>query len=313
MNGLEVALAAWRGRVATTSDIEALAARLKPQINGNGVKATEDDVVEPELDLVAHLAPLLPKRIAVDIGANVGKYSEALLDAGFEVHAFEPNPAVLEKLRARLGGQKGFAAHGIAVGSGDGKVPLHLIRDVSAEHWFGDASLFSTLGNHALPEGLEYADSIEVPVRTLGSLHREGVVPTEVSYVKVDTEGFDLEVVLGMDSQRYPVVSVEFWDKNLPFGKGAARNALGELTNELQRRGYGWWVVLYKVWGDNETVRFYCNTAKTIDQSWGNAFFFQDKNLFDAAELWCESALPRTDFSVKKRRDEARVQAPRVP
>jgi hypothetical protein len=164
-----------------------------------------------------------------------------------------------------------------------------------------DVSELSTLGNHALPEGLEYAGSIDVPVRTLDSLHNQGLVPADVSYVKVDAEGFDLEVVLGMGSHRYPLVSVEFWDKNLPFGRGGARNGLPDLAGELQRRGYGWWIVLYKVWGDNETVRFYCNAADTVDRSWGDAFFFQDQALFAEAERWCAAAFPRSDLEASVR------------
>jgi hypothetical protein len=107
---------------------------------------------EPELKLIAHLGGLLPKRVALDIGANVGNYSQALLNAGFEVHAFEPNPAVLEKLQTRLGARQGFTAHGLALGSRDGKLPLHVVRDVSPQQWFVDVSELSTLGNHALPK-----------------------------------------------------------------------------------------------------------------------------------------------------------------
>ena len=58
-----------------------------------------------------------------------------------------------------------------------------------------------------MPEGLAFRETVPVTVRKLASLHREDIVPAEVSYVKVDTEGYDLEVIKGMEDYRYPVVS----------------------------------------------------------------------------------------------------------
>jgi FkbM family methyltransferase len=301
-DGIEVAVTALRERVVPRSDTTADAGNGHSDATvqaGNGHSAGSD---EPELALVAHLAHLLPNRVAFDVGANLGRYSDALLDAGFAVHAFEPNPAVLDKLRARLQERAGFSAHGFALGSADGRLPLHLVRDVTVGHEFADASIFSTLGDHPLPEGLEKAEDVEVPVRTLDSLHAHGLLPSECSYLKVDTEGFDLEVVRGMGTHRYPMVSLEFWDKNLPFGRGVAQNGLPDLVAEMQQRGYGSWIVLYRVWGDNQTVRFYSNSTKTFDRSWGNAFFFQDATLFEVADRWCSASLERARIEVPKKR-----------
>jgi FkbM family methyltransferase len=41
-------------------------------------------------------------RVAVDAGANDGGYSWTLLENGFIVHAFEPVPAMIEKIRERF-------------------------------------------------------------------------------------------------------------------------------------------------------------------------------------------------------------------
>ena len=312
LDELNISIGALRNGVAIRADIETLAVRLGPVASGGAGKKSppSGSAGEPDLGLMTHLAPLLSNRKALDIGANIGNYSAALLDAGFEVHAFEPNPEVFEKLSARFVGRSQFKAHAVALGSRDGASPLHLLRDVSPEHSFVDVSELSTLGDHPLPEGLEYAGNVEVPVRTLDSLHKEGLIPPEIGYVKVDAEGFDLEIVLGMGSHVYPLVSVEFWDKNLPFGKGAARNGLPALALDLQKRGYESWIVLYKVWGDNETVRFYANSTSTVDRSWGNVFFFRDRALFAEAEQWCARTLEKTDFtSSRKVRNGARKLA----
>ncbi len=308
---LEGSIVAAREGMAMRSDLDAIAARLEKLVTRQPGHSDlhPGDEEEPELGLVAHLGPLLPLRVAIDIGANVGKYSEALLEAGFEVHAFEPNPSVLAQLQTRLGARKKFTALGFALGARDGKLALHLLRDSSPERFWGDTSELATLTTHALPEALAYVDSIEVPVRTLDGLHQEGLVPAEVGFVKVDTEGFDLEVVRGMGSRRYPLLSVEFWDKELPFGGSGALNGLPDLTAELQGRGYRWWIVIYRVFPEH-TARFYCNVAKSIERSWGNAFFFQDYALFSEAERWCAAVLPRTYFTATKLRDGLVVHAP---
>ena len=306
---MERAVAGGQEGVATRSDLNALAERLGDHAakQGEEIRYTAD---EPELGLIAHIAPLLPRRVAIDIGANVGKYSEALLDAGFEVHAFEPNPPVLEQLRKRLGASKKFTAHGFALGAQDGKLPLRLVQDLSPERYYGDVSLLSTLTTHALPEVLTYDGKVDVPVRTLDGLHREGLLPAKVSYVKVDTEGFDLEVVRGMGSHRYPVVSVEFWDRQMDFGRSGALNDLRDLVAELKSRGYGWWIVLYRVHPDpDEIVRFYSNVARSVERSWGNAFFFRDHALFAEAERWCAAVLPRTYFAATRARNGATSHA----
>ncbi len=40
-------------------------------------------------------------RVAVDAGANDGGYTNTLLENGFVVHAFEPVPAMCDKIRDR--------------------------------------------------------------------------------------------------------------------------------------------------------------------------------------------------------------------
>ncbi len=266
------------------------------------------DEEEPELGLVAHLAPLLPRRVALDIGANVGKYSEALLDAGFEVHAFEPNPSVAAQLRERLGARKGFTAHAMALGAEAGTLPLHLLKDSSPEHHWGDTTELATITRHALPDTLSYSGTVEVPVRRLEDLQRDGLVPTDVGYVKVDTEGFDLEVVRGMGPHRSPLISVEFWDKDLPFAGSGALNALPDLASALQERGYPWWIVIYRVFPEH-TARFYSNVTKSVERSWGNAFFFQDHALFQEAEHWCAAVMPRTFFTSSRFRDRIAIHS----
>jgi hypothetical protein len=63
----------------------------------------------PELLLLGHLAPYLERNVAIDVGANTGDSTQALLDAGFSVFAFEPHPSAYQKLVERFAARN-FAA-----------------------------------------------------------------------------------------------------------------------------------------------------------------------------------------------------------
>ena len=64
---------------------------------------------------------------------------------------------------------------------------LHIAEDTSAERKYGDASLYSTLAPHAMPDDLEFVKSVDVPVRSLASLAQEGRIPQQVGLLKIDT------------------------------------------------------------------------------------------------------------------------------
>jgi FkbM family methyltransferase len=259
------------------------------------VETNDYALTNPEIGLLSFLYSYLPTRCVIDIGAHMGDVSEALLSTGYEVYAFEPSPAIYERLVERLGGRNGFHPLQLALGSNEGDMPLHSAVDTTSSNTYGDATVFSSLITHGMPEGLRFNDTITVPVRTLQSLHAGGLVPELIGLVKIDTEGFDLEVIRGMGEYRYPVVTVEYWDSEIPFGRLGLLYTLGSMVAEMRSRGYLWHLVLYRIWGRNQ-MGFYCNHDRSLPNSWGNIFFFRDYDLFARAQTWCEAVLPRIYF-----------------
>jgi FkbM family methyltransferase len=251
------------------------------------------DNTEPETRLMAYLYSFLPTRKAVDIGANVGAISEKLLEAGFEVYAFEPFPRAFDQLKQRFHQHQDFHAFPLAVGAADETRDFHIAQDLSETKRYRDAAMFNSLTKHAMPEDMSFVDTILVTVRSLERLHQTNVLPADISLLKIDTEGYDLEILRGMGPQRYSVVIAEFWDAQLPFGTSDAFNHLEDMVNEMRPKGYHWYLVIYRIWG-NEDVSFYCNYPKSIAKSWGNVFFFQDYDTFAHALKWCLSILDIT-------------------
>ena len=249
-----------------------------------------------DIELMTYLYSYLPHRLAVDIGANRGDVSSRLLQAGYQVYAFEPFPPVIDKLKNRLGDHPNFRLFPFALGSENQTQELHIATDETPDNTYQDASFYSSLTKHSLSEGLVFTDTISVTVKTLASLHDAEELPKDIGLVKIDTEGFDLEVIKGMGNYRYPVVVAEFWDQNFPFGRSGAMNQLPDLVNAMKERDYHWHLVIYRIWGSSD-VSYYCNSAYSLDNSWGNVFFFQDYHVFHQALLWSASVMPATYFS----------------
>jgi FkbM family methyltransferase len=250
-----------------------------------------------DIELMVYLYSFLPCRTAIDVGANRGDVSSRLLQAGFEVYAFEPFPPVFNKLSERLASNPNFHSFPCALGSVDEVKDLHLAVDLTEDKIYDDPTYYSSLTRHSLSDGLVFSEVIPVSVKTLASLHQSGELPSHVGLVKIDTEGFDLEVIRGMGDLRYPVVVAEFWDPNFPFAQTGSMNCLKDMVPVMQQRGYSWYVIIYRIWGSSE-ISYYCNSAYSLDQSWGNIFFFRDHNVFSEALKWCSATMPATYFSV---------------
>ena len=261
------------------------------------INESSRELNDPEIGLMMYLYSFLPSRYAIDVGANIGDMSESLLNAGYEVFAFEPFFPVYEKLNNRLGNYPNFHSHQIALGSTNETTQLYLATDKTPENIYQDSTFYSSLIKHSMPEDLPFTDTTTVAVKTLASLHDSREIPADVSLVKIDTEGFDLQVIHGMGLYQYPVVITEFWDDQFPFGISDTHNRLDDLVAEMRRRKYYWYVVMYRVWGDEtQTISFYCNHPQSVSNSWGNIFFFHDYNLFVQAHRWTLSVLPETYF-----------------
>lgn len=245
----------------------------------------------PEVGLLEYLYSFLTNTIAIDVGANVGRVSERLLKSGYSVYAFEPYDPSFQALSERLKDRQRFRAFNLALGSVDGTMSLHIASDLSrVGKW--DASLFHSLIERPMLQDLQFTQTVQVQVRSLESLRRNGEIPDYAGLLKIDTEGFDLEVMRGIGEGRFSVVMSEFWDSAHPLGS-LGTSKLEDLVGEMKRRGYGWHIVIYHL-DESSTISYYCNREQTVPNSWGNAVFFSDHAIFAKALRWCEEVLVAT-------------------
>ena len=236
----------------------------------------------------------------LDAGANEGEYTQVVADAGYRVFSFEPFPEAYRKLAARFAGHRNVTTFNFALGATEATLPFYVATE-SGKEQRGDASLYNTLRPHFVRENVTFEKQLEVPVRTLHSLISSGEVPAKIDFLKIDTEGYDLEVITGLGPIRPAVVQSEFWGKGFVFVRDEPegdRLANSEVVIETMRKfGYHWNLVIFRI-EVQRFVRFATNLAEAPGQAWGNLLFFREHAIFLEAFRWCQLSLPRFQGSL---------------
>jgi FkbM family methyltransferase len=185
------------------------------------------------VDRFADIADHLPNlRIATvfDVGANVGQSASSYL-ANFrraEIYCFEPVSATHRQLEARLRGYGNVRTFQMALGAecGTGTMVLE-----------GQSDMFFLRRG---PDGSGAAQDMEVeqvPVETLDTFcENQGI--GRINYLKIDTEGADLDVLKGAEAmlrgQRVDIIEAECGMS----GRNTRHVALDTLTRFLEERDY---------------------------------------------------------------------------
>jgi FkbM family methyltransferase len=139
--------------------------------------------LEPEIHYVARL--VTPELLAVDVGANYGVYTAAMLKAGAKVVAFEPLKECADALHLFSAGCRGrLIVHETALSDHPGVATLHLPHDQSRA-LTGLATLSPISARH---------EDRQVDLRTLDSYEL-----INVRLIKIDVEGHELSVIRGAE------------------------------------------------------------------------------------------------------------------
>jgi FkbM family methyltransferase len=146
-----------------------------------------------------------PGDIVVDVGANLGVYSVLLARRGARVWAFEPDPQarqiLLTNLRLNNVGEN-VVIEDVALSDSDGEAYFTVDHESS---------------NHIVHRRSASENSTLIQVRKLDDYLGRMVAgrgSEAVTFVKIDTEGFDGNVLMGAESllqRARPVLCVETW------------------------------------------------------------------------------------------------------
>ena len=193
------------------------------------------------------VAPLQPK-VCIDIGANVGAYTKMLLQyTNAQVYAVEPSSSSLKKLQ-KLGERTIVVP--LAVSDFDGEAVLYSSTEEDER---------ATLDKNVREGKTEE----KVRVCTLNTLSKEYDIGN-VDFIKIDTEGFEKEVLSGLGAIKPNFIQFEFNKHHL-----YRKVTLLELTQLLPEYEFyrllphGWIKIHPRKYVDN--VFMFCNiVAKKV-------------------------------------------------
>lgn len=139
----------------------------------------------------AYLRDLL-KRLKIncifDVGANEGQYARMLRKLGYRgyIFSFEPNPAGFAILSKHFENDRFWKGFNFALGSEDGRKPINIAEESCL-------SSFLALKKHVV------SGAIQVDVKRLDSIFDVLVdsIANPSVLLKMDTQGYDLEVIKG--------------------------------------------------------------------------------------------------------------------
>jgi SAM-dependent methyltransferase len=94
---------------------------------------------------------IAPRAPVLDLAAGTGKLTRALLAAGFDVVAVEPQPSLREVLAANVGAERALDGLAEAIPLGDGAVDAVTVAD--AFHWFDQGAALAEIRRVLRPEG----------------------------------------------------------------------------------------------------------------------------------------------------------------
>jgi len=154
-----------------------------------------------EREYIAAFLSMVPrKRIVLDIGANAGTHTVAFGQAFQTVHAFEPHPVMFAQLERNIAlNHTNAIAHPIGLGDEPGSFPLYESRSENKG--------LTTFLVEELDEGSR-AEAAWARIETADGLG----LPDEIDAVKIDVQGFEAQVLRGMQGilmRNKPVVWLE--------------------------------------------------------------------------------------------------------
>ncbi|MGD0262147.1 MAG: FkbM family methyltransferase [Verrucomicrobiota bacterium] len=196
MNTLETALLSAlphvvSRRILRYREMRRLGTRLKPAMQTAFVSSRYAAVKKARLDLLPS-GTLQDLHCVVDVGANEGKWSEALLRQApvKQLVAIEPNPVIFAGLQKRLARFSNVRCLKLAVGAAKGTLPFHNTQSSLCSSFLRPREEMRQFYG----EAIEPRQKIQVPVERLDNVLTDFA---RISLLKIDVQGYERQVLQG--------------------------------------------------------------------------------------------------------------------
>ncbi len=202
------------------------------------------------LEFLVALLSKLDVDSLVDVGANDGHFGSRLRRHGYRgrLLSFEPAPSVYERLARRSSADKRWDAFRVALGDREGAALLNL----TAATGFNSFLRPNSLALQLFEAGTEIQGEVRVSVDRL-----DRILPTLLPqikqqrvFLKVDTQGYDLNVLRGAGRQLESIVGVQVEMAMTPLYEGAP--LYDDVVEFLEARGFALIAAFPVTWNSKE-------------------------------------------------------------
>lgn len=184
-------------------------------LRGLGIGNWETPELSGERHFIDRFTRFSKSPVVLDIGANVGNYSNLLkeLAPNARIFAFEPHPLTFDRLQ-KAAGENSYVAVNAAVGAAEATAQLYDHGGKSGEHGTEHASMFKDV-----IESVHSNKSAawDVRVTTVDNFVRENQL-RHIDLLKIDVEGGEMNVLLGasdtLRGEMIDIIHFEFTEAN---------------------------------------------------------------------------------------------------
>jgi FkbM family methyltransferase len=171
--------------------------------------------------------------LVFDVGANIGIYGQELREHGYKdrIVSFEPLSNCFVKLQETASHDARWQTVNQALGNFDGKTTINVSMNAVS------SSILTLLPSHLDScAGARCTHQEEITVRKVDSIFSEYWQPSERLFLKIDTEGYEKNVIEGALASLDHVFGIEMELSFVPLYEGGA--SFLEMVSFLYDKGY---------------------------------------------------------------------------
>lgn len=142
--------------------------------------------------------------LVLDVGANDGSYGREIRDRGYNgtIISFEPNPEAYARLKDKIKNDLNWEAYPFALGDIEGELDLAIAENDAM-------SSFKPLTEFGKETGASHVGKSTCRILTLDKFLAENPQPQKNIYLKIDTQGYELEVLRGASESLHAITAVQ--------------------------------------------------------------------------------------------------------
>ncbi len=232
-----------------------------------GVYITRDPSWLVYEDLIVRVLSTLKINCVLDVGAYRGDFAKWLRGIGYAglIISFEPVAANFELLDEARAEDTEWHAHRMALGTTKGKAEIRVFSGATFHSFLAP----SDYGRARFPDKLQVERTELVPVDRLENILDQlvGDLKDPHIFLKVDTQGYDLEVIRGLGSKAAAISALQVEMAVKPI-YNQMTNSFVDALSYLQESGFqmsGMFPVSYSAQDNIRVVEFDCVMCRPDD------------------------------------------------